>query len=440
VREHLPRAVTALAVVSVGIAAWPYTVDDAFIIARYAERILDGAGYTMIDGPPTDGVTGPSWILPMLVGVGAAKAFGLLCAALAAALCVERGDRAAWVAAVLLAVQPTLGVWGVAGLETGLGCLLFVGAVRSSGWVAGGAVALLAWVRPECVVGAGVSLLFLSEDERKRGGLVAAAGVAAMVAWRFGFFEVPFLPFRAKGAGPAEGLPYVLLAAVATTGVLGSILVVRGAMREPRIGAAVATHVVVVALVGGDWMPGWRLLAPVLPLVVWLAVQGGASWWPERRALVVVCGAAMAIVPALDLGLQIAPVREAGATRESRGRALAEELARVESVALVDVGYLGWKSRVEILDLGGLTDPEVARAPGGHLEKEVPIGYLDARAPEVVLLHSAVRPRVTDGRLETLAGYPVEQRLAAHPWLQEHYRVERVVPYAPGYWYVWLQR
>jgi hypothetical protein len=56
--------VTIIAILAVGLCAWPYTVDDAFIVARYARRLADGRGYTFNLGPPSDGVTGPLWLLP----------------------------------------------------------------------------------------------------------------------------------------------------------------------------------------------------------------------------------------------------------------------------------------------------------------------------------------------------------------------------------------
>jgi hypothetical protein len=93
------------------------------------------------------------------------------------------------------------------------------------------------------------------------------------------------------------------------------------------------------------------------------------------------------------------------------------------------------------VDLGGITDAAIARAPGGHLGKRVPLGYLVERSPRTLLLHSATEPVVDDeGRLVALAGYPVEQELAALPWTRSRFRVGRVLRYRPGYWYVRLDR
>ncbi|MEO0325625.1 MAG: hypothetical protein AAF447_21900, partial [Myxococcota bacterium] len=139
-----PRLRYALAAM-LGLAAWcvaaaPFTVDDAYIVARYGRRLVAGLGWTFRDGPPTDGVTGPLWVLPAALGAavedlglaGASMAFPKALgagAALAAAgvLTASAGRRfggaAPWVAA-LLAVQAQLALWSVAGLETGLATLV----------------------------------------------------------------------------------------------------------------------------------------------------------------------------------------------------------------------------------------------------------------------------------------------------------------------------
>src|SRR5690606_6650177 len=46
----IPAALAALGVLSFGLVAYAHTVDDAYIVARYAERWAAGLGYTMNDG------------------------------------------------------------------------------------------------------------------------------------------------------------------------------------------------------------------------------------------------------------------------------------------------------------------------------------------------------------------------------------------------------
>ncbi|HMI91979.1 MAG TPA: hypothetical protein VK509_11475, partial [Polyangiales bacterium] len=101
---------------------------------------------------------------------------------------------------------------------------------------------------------------------------------------------------------------------------------------------------------------------------------------------------------------------------------------------------LAYASGVEVIDLGGLTDPVIARSRGGHLEKQIESAYLEQRNPDALLLHAATTPRVDgEGRLLALAGYPVERRIAALPFVRAHFRVAHVQRYAPGYYYVLLK-
>lgn len=463
-------AVAAAAVVAMGAAAWPFTVDDAWIVARYAARLAEGQGWTFGDGPPTDGVTGPLWALPMALGralglgpVPLAKALGLACMAVAAAIAVRGAARsgalAGWAAAVALAAQPTLGLWGGAGLETGAATLALVlaavGALAPAGprpWLAGGAVAALAWLRPEALP-AGAALLAAAGLRDRRAALraagLAAAGLLAVVAFRLAMFGHP-LPLAASAKPPSlgSGFGYVGRATLAVTGGLGLVpvaLAVRAGCAGARPLALAATvHLLAVGVAGGDWMPGYRLIAPALPLYAWPLGQGVAMLRPLRAgrllaglALVLACA-----VPALDLAVQLPRARAAGLRRERIARPFARELGRrYDRVALVDVGFVGWVGELEVVDLGGLTDPRVGRAPGGHLAKRIDPGYLAARDPDAIVLHSARRPVVDErGRLRRLAGFAVERRVAAMPWVRERFRVQRVVRYHEGYWYVVLAR
>jgi hypothetical protein len=147
----------------------------------------------------------------------------------------------------------------------------------------------------------------------------------------------------------------------------------------------------------------------------------------------------MAIL-ALDLATRIPEWRAAGVSREEIGRELAHALRQsAHRVALVDVGYLGYESGVETVDLGGITDPEIGRLPGGHLSKLVSDSLLSRREPDALILHSAQPPLVAaDGRLLAISGYPVEQRVAAGAWVRSRFRVALERTYAPHYHYVLL--
>lgn len=452
----------ALGVAAIGLAAWPYTVDDAFIVARYARNLRAGCGYVMSCGlAPTDGVTGPLWVVPMLGGVAFAKGVGLLCCAAAAALAVwfverREGAWAACAAALFVGLQPTLGIWGAAGLATGAATLVLTVAAtqamgrprRHGGWVAAAAF-VTPWLRPDVVPAVFAAAAILWQRDRRAGAwavVLGALGLASVAAFRLvGFGHLLPLSVQAKPPELALGAAYAAKAVVAVTGGLALAVAAWGAARGGGWARGFAVIAVVqgvaVVLAGGDWMPGYRLLAPALPLLgalvgVGIARCRLAPW--ARAALLVLCFA----VPAADAAIQLPVVREAGWRRRAVGAPFASWLGRhFHEVALVDAGYLPWASGVRVFDLAGLTDPAVARAPGGHLDKRFDIGLLAAADPDAIVLHSSRPVRVgPHGDLTRLAGYPVERRLAADPWVRRSYRVVRIVHYAPGYDYVVLAK
>ncbi len=462
--------VAAAAVLAVGALAWPYTVDDAFIVARYASRLARGLGYTMNDGPATDGITGPLWVVPgwlaSLVGLDpivAAKVLGLACAAAAAAIVVAEvrrravGSRAVWTATALLALSATVGVWAVAGLETGAAMLAttvaLVAAVRRpepKGLVLGVAGALLAWLRPEAVPGALVLAGLAMRRDRRQGlvgmGLVLA-GVVSVAAFRLALFGTALpLSLSAKPADLGNGAGYVARGIVLALGAVGIVPagVAVGQSRSLRIPAAlVLVHAAAVVLAGGDWMPGFRLLAPVLPAYAWLVGVGVSDL--ARRPRIGARGAwAVALlacaIPALDLTAGILGARAAGESRQRAGAALVEELrAHAHVVALVDIGFVGYATELPVVDLAGVTDPSIGQLPGGHTDKPVDFALLAQRGVDAVVLHAVVEPRVEQGRLRSLVGaFGVEERLAMDERLGRTFRVSRVIQYGPAYWYVVL--
>jgi hypothetical protein len=147
------------------------------------------------------------------------------------------------------------------------------------------------------------------------------------------------------------------------------------------------------------------------------------------------------LVPALDLATRMPELRDSTRSRV-RAAAIAHGLhTRAHTVALVDVGYLGYESGVEVIDLAGLTDARIAAMPGGHLSKQIDAAYLERRAPDAIVLHSATAPTVDDeGKLRRFSGFEVEHRVAAMPFVRDHFRVDRVTRYAPHYYYIVLLR
>jgi hypothetical protein len=458
-----------LGVLGVCALSWPYTVDDAFIVARYAHNLVLGHGYGMNPDVPSDGITGPLWIVPSLLAawmdepLTVAKLFGAACAGLTAWIVVQWahgravGRRAAWASALVLACLPDVGTWAVSGLETGA-ALLALSALalalldrnRPRFGPAVVATTALAWLRPElapCVLVLWLAPVLRSPRQAWPWLLGAGAGALTVVLWRLAMFgDALPLSARAKPADLGHGAQYALLAIVLMTSVAGALLAVLGAWRgrsdDRFMLAALAAHVVAVVLAGGDWMPGARLMVPIAGLYALLVGRGVARLSLRRVWLAAGCLALAVSVPLADLAVRVPELRATAAARDVAAAHLGRGLRDLgQVVAVLDVGYLGYMSGAEIVDLGGLTDPHIARLPGGHIDKRIDERYLRQRDPDVIVLHSTSPPQLNDDRgLLAFSGYPVEHRVAAMPWVRDSFRVLGYVELHESYGYVVLER
>jgi len=274
--------------------------------------------------------------------------------------------------------------------------------------------------------------------------VLLVAGVALFRLALFGHL-LP-MALAAKPSSVVAGLSYLARGTLIVFGAVGIaplFWVLRSGDRAARVRAvAVLAHGLAVALVGGDWMPGFRLLAVVVPLYALVWADAWETLGLVRRRQAYAAAAVACLVSGAFLMLELPALRAGGEARDVRGAQLAADLRRLSGpVALVDVGYLAYRSDAHVLDLGGVTDTVVANSPGGHLEKRIDWAYVDRVAPVAILLHSSAPPGVdARGNLTELAGYPVERRLAASAFVRARYRVARVYAYAPHYHYVLLVR
>ncbi|MBI2892089.1 MAG: hypothetical protein HYY06_00955 [Deltaproteobacteria bacterium] len=458
-RLFVPAIATAI-LASLAAYAWPFTIDDAYIPCRYAANLAAGRGLVWQpgDAEPAQGVTSIAWplILALVRSVGvrdlpaAAKLLGLACGLACVAWILARaarsvgGGRVAVLALACLAPSLSAAAYSVAGLETSAFTLLVTLAACSAmrrpgmaGLIAGSSFA----VRPE----GAVVLIALAAvvPGRRRVRFLAAAVVpvaaALLVQW-MAFGRLVPDTFHARAAPPGAGLAYVAGALVPTgAAFLWPLALVAAARRSLRpMVAVVVALVAAVAWEGGDWMPGWRFLVPVWPLTSLLAAHGamvGRVRLGRRRLAFAPLGllGLGALVGCLSTLASLPDVRTAGIERERGAPRLVAALRRLDArtVALVDVGYVGW-SGFETVDLGGLTDRRIARAPGVYLDKEVDEAYLLARRPDAIVLH-VEGPR---GR----GMFPVERRVASMPAVLRDYRLAVEVQRAPTYRYLVLRR
>jgi len=192
--------------------AWGFSLDDSWIYATFARNIATGHGYSFNPGVPVGGATGPLYalILSLLYAVFGsviwpAKIFGIVCLAASCLLVVESvrslGSRydigsdlsvnaAAVLAGALVAVSPPL-LWGsVSGMELplylALACLgaFFYASERWS--LASAAWSLGVWVRPDGVF---LALLSLLHPKATRRGFLAQAAMTGLILGAYALFN-----------------------------------------------------------------------------------------------------------------------------------------------------------------------------------------------------------------------------------------------------------
>lgn len=361
--------------------------------------------------------------------------------------------------AVLLAAHPAFAAWSAGALETVPYTLLLVLALRDHSGGSGGRefrsavwMGLATLLRPEAPFAA--AALALDRMLRGRpGGLAPAARFRDLLAWSgviLAFF-LPFLLFRflyfgawlpntwyaRTGAGAAatlhEGAGYVMEFAAGIVpgfGAAGRPAAAAGALlivtllswalprERPRPAALMtAALLLAVALEGGDWMVLHRFLVPALPFLFCLlagAAGGAMTRAPRLRApaaaagLLLVASFVTAGVRARN-GANGLRVNAEGYRRahDEVARFLAAGAGPADLVALMDIGRIGHATGLPIFDISGLTEPVVARAPGGFLRKEYAAAEVVARRPRYIVL---------------VNGFAIDDRIAAEPGFRRGYR------------------
>ncbi|TCP57027.1 dolichyl-phosphate-mannose-protein mannosyltransferase [Tamaricihabitans halophyticus] len=424
--------------------------EDAFITFRYAENVAEGHGPVFNIGEPVEGYT--NFLLLGLLSVlkagfgadvvlsarvlGVLSTIGCVVAAYFLARKLSGRSAAGVLAAALTATVSNLAAYGASGLETSLFALLVLGMLLAAcyeHWVIGGLLlAMAVLTRPDGVVVGAVLLGWLIVRvlrQRANWWQVTAFVLASLVvlmpwtAWRALYYG-HFLPnpLVAKQGGEfswqlGQGWEYLggyLLAvpALLLLALAGMVLVVlRRAVDTETLRAQywlVVTLCVVfagfVVLVGGDWMPAWRLLAPLGPVLAAGAASGLIllskvdTPAPANRvapALVIVA-CAFSLVASIWQNGMLSAVREWRAQVDQLGEIgswLGEELPRGTVISTYANGALSYRAGngLPVVDQLGLTDEYLAREvepeqTGGRGSLAFDFEYIvDTRRPSVVI-------------------------------------------------------
>ncbi len=425
---------------------WGFTVDDALIPIRYAMHLAGGAGYRFnVGGPSTDGVTPLPWafflallswgatsisllVRVKLVSVAAWMLTGARLGAQLARLSdgATRTRVIAVLALGLLALVYPVGAWAASGLETGLATVFVTLAAvyfekpYRCALVAG----IAATLRPELVVWSSVMALgsALAAEPRRESlakaacsTALAAGPFALIVALRLMCFGRPGpLALLAKPSDAAHGLAYAGAAALAILFPLAAcspMALGRSSPHAKTLVAAFAAHVLVVVAVGGDWMPYARLLVPVAPSLALVYVEVSRHErvrWTALRTLVALGFGTVWLAQASPAGRHV---------QDARTNLIVQAepwFSDAKVVAALDIGWVGAATSARIVDLAGLTDPEIAVLPGGHTSKRVDVAMLLDRGVDTVVLYRKARH--------------VEQRLRAARLFEERFSLVTTLP------------
>ena len=481
-------AVVVLAALAFAIACLRYrdsVIDDAFIVFRYADHLIAGLGPVFNPGERVEGFTSPSWLLLLAAGralgvdyfsLVTVLGIGFGIAALVASHDLARRVAPGWpalIAPVLLAVHPGFSMWSVHGLETALFVALATAGL--SAWAgdrpraAGAWLGAAFWTRPEAaMVAVLLAAAALARRERRRAVELAvpfAAIALPLLALRLAYYgSIAPNTFHAKTGGGIGrirfGLGYArrflethapLVLAAAAAAVLS--------LRRREPGSPVLDLAVVGAVwsgwivwIGGDAFPGYRFWLPVLPIAAAVAAWGiarAATSRARRTALATATIAGLAIVAVAarsDAEIEYETGKAFTARMRAVGRWLGGHVPPGTVIAVNYVGALPWESGLPTIDMLGLTDAEVGRAPiegrfrfPGHA-KGNGASILDRRPGLILMGGVYLAPEPPAGAIGP--ELDSEDQIAADPRFAREYVLEQVRIEAPGgpLWFAFYRR
>jgi arabinofuranosyltransferase len=473
-------------VLALAHAFWfSHTAGDAFISFRYVNNWVRGHGLVFNPGERVMGYSNFLWVVLLypfvLLGVPAQTAARILGALFACGTLTrvylyarhELAGRLPAVAAVLsLASSGTFALWIFGGLESQLlGFLLTLGvtgAMQVTGetprerfvWL-GVVFGLASITRPEAIayVAPTAAWLWLRKRNQERFlGVLVFAGVAAsfplvlsLAAWIYYGDPLPntyyakSLPLGKEvlARGLSMTRKFVLDYRWVPTGVIVAWLIAkRGSLRAsgwlPL--AIIITFALFFLRIGGDMLQYHRMWVSVLPMFALLFAEVVAQIRQPELAMMLTVLVVALTLPNSFRGRNIDSLRQGDEFVEG-AHLVGQRLAQLPDstvVAANNVGVISYENHVRILDMLGLTNSHIARAPG----KEVGIAgheshdgtYVLDQKPDIIILgmpRAVTKPNpVWDTGQQ---GYPSDTDLRRDPRFASEYEL-RYLNLSDGRW------
>ncbi len=461
------------------LSVWSFTVDDAYIIFRYAQNIAEGQGPTYNPGgPPVEGVTPTLWMcllsLPAWLGIDlvfAAKCLGLLAMAstilvlIGGALARPGGLLAALFAALFFASFPPTIIHSVSGMGTALFTfqvtmhlwltrmfLLQDSRVKAS--VLTLSALLLGLSRPDGNLISVISLVTVLLQTRDRSLLRASvvyylipSALYFIARWTYYGYLLP-LPVYIKilGRGAVDpSVPSGFIEAMRFLEVWGlglALPFLLGLFRLDRsfLPAVVSATTFLFTCLFPAQVMGfeWRFFFPLIPillLITGIGVQGLFEWLCDKVHLPCLLAALVSLMLLLFPVFQndrLWPATRATWLGYERGMerahlALGERLRDYPGsqglLVIGDAGAVPYVSRWETLDSFGLNEPSIATT-GRH--DALPILERD---PALIVL-------ISKSSTQMVSPLPWEKAIYDLA-LTRGYVHARALEFAPTY-YLWL--
>ncbi len=451
--------------VLMALAYWPFKVDDAYISFVYAKNLVEGRGLTY-NGLVVEGYSNFLWTAilapfiglhwdPLLAARGLSLVLACACLWLTNQLMRQMSPASHWPIRLLplltVALNAPFAAWTQGGLETHLFAFLITLFVyvesqptRRIKLISPVVVLAAALTRPEGALLFPVLLVFRLAVQRQPWRQVLAAALLFAVpfggylAWRYFTYGylVPNTAFLKLGPSPLAALEgaewmlgYLLLRPIIAV-LMGVGLL--HLLRSRQIWAAnwllvsltVGTVILFILYAGPDWMPHYRYLAPVVPLLSLFIAHSLAAFHrpPVRLGMVALNVAAILMALAMSAVFYLPLSPEFGRYTDgliAGGRWLRHNTRPDDRIAVVDAGALAYYSSRPLIDILGLNNEHIAHTPN-----KSDADYVLAQHPKIIQIHveftvlgEIIPPETTDHNLE----------IFNHPDFQRYYR-----PYAAG--------
>jgi arabinofuranosyltransferase len=440
-------ACVAVAILVTAAHSWqirPWMLDDSFISFRYADNLAHGYGPVYNIGERVEGYTSFLWV----VLLGAGKRLGcdtvilsqvlssvfagltLLLLAFSHRIISSITRPVAAMAVLFVGTCALFTSWLASGMEVNLFTFLALVTIvlyRADmvNWsqvvrmaLAGLAAGLAMMTRPEGVLIAAVLVIhggFQYFRHKERSILAFAATVLMTYVpyfiWRYSYygFLLPNTFYAKVGSTTSQlvrGLTYSLSAVESCVPLilLALFLLVRPSGKDRILRnlllSCCGLHLVYIIMVGGDCMPAFRFVAPIMPLLA-LAAALGADSVSRRRGILILLAV---IVGGNNLAQMIYSPKIAGQIQADkvafRGKAVGEWLkGHVPPGTLLatnTAGSVAYYSDLPIVDMLGLNDlhiahqeaPNIGSGQAGHEKGDG--AYVLSRHPVIVQLGSSM--------------------------------------------------